>query len=256
MALFLCLPGLFGQLALKHNFENLETGAVIPTVGWSTGDATASVVIDAPQAAGNKVVRVSVINWNSAIALKFDLPAGANLSQFTTLRFKGFFQSGDVGWKDIRVQPYGATEPATHGTALQTPIGAFNRALPASSDWETINITLAGSASVTGTVWLGFGMHTSIQGTTPAVYFVDDVELIAPGVPSSINSVDESFAKVYSSSGVIVVNGRDNQNVQIYSMTGAKLFETASAGTTVTVSLPKGVYVVLVDKIPTKVIVK
>ncbi len=251
----LSFSGLFSQ-TLSHNFENRTIGDAIGNRGWSP--ATHSDVFADPLNAANKVMRFANSNWNAAPYLEFVLPAGKTLADYTSFKFKALFHQGDVGWKWIVVAASAAVPTGGHPERLSShasAIGEFNRASGASAVWEDITIPITGNASLSGTVYIAFGINNqAIQASVQTIWYADDVELV--GVATNTKRVFESESDIYSVSGSVFINGKENQSVKIFSITGSKLFENANAGSAIKVDLPKGIYVVVVNNAATKVVVK
>lgn len=239
---------------LLYDFENFNIGDQIHAIGW--GGMVAEIADD-PKASGNKVLKFTPNNYNSAPVLKFTLDEGKSLADYKTFRFKGFFAQGDVGWKDIYVVAY-ATQPTGQFQPSET-IGSINRALGASTVWEEITINIAGSSSITGEVYIAFGINcagTGDQGGTgvATIWYSDNVRLI--GETTNTSLIHETKSRIYTGAGFMSINDAIGSRIEVYSMTGAKMFEKASAGSSVNVSLPKGIYIVVVDGVSTKVVVK
>src|SRR5690606_16503460 len=112
IALVLATAGLTAQSVLFHDFEDATIGDEIGTIGWGTQEAE---IADDPLATGNNVLKVLPNNYNSAPYLAFTLGAGETIADYASLNFKGFFQQGDVGWKEIKV-----------GVSQDVPTGAFD----------------------------------------------------------------------------------------------------------------------------------
>jgi hypothetical protein len=159
---------------LVLDFEADAIGTVYGEMGWGADDITADVVDDpiAP-GTGNNVLRVSWINYNAAPVITLQIPGGKTLGDYTSFTFKGYFASGDVGYKDIRVYAYDAAPPGQqeYGDGY---LGTYNRALEAGTVWEDITLDISAStSSLTGTVYLAFGYNGD-----DSVWYADDVSLV------------------------------------------------------------------------------
>ena len=178
---FLLLGGVTVQ-AQKIDFEDKNIGDTYTHIGWSATDITAEVAAD-PLSAGNKVLKCTVHNYNAAPVLAVTLPAGKTLADYSTFKFKGYFAQGDVGWKDIVVEAYQTMPTGQFGNVAGNAIGKWNRAKGGSTAWEDISIGITGSASLTGTIYLAFGINCNgtgdIGGTgVPTIWYADDIELV------------------------------------------------------------------------------
>ncbi len=163
------------QPILFYDFENYTIGDLLPfKTGWNQANITVEVADD-PLNTGNNVMRITNTNWNAAPALMFTLKEGTTLADYTQFKFKGRFSTGDVGWKQIRVIAYTNVPAGPFDNANQqgVTIGSFNRARPASTEWEDITINIAGSNQLTGTIYLAFGFNNSAS-----TWFADNVELV------------------------------------------------------------------------------
>jgi len=159
---------------LLLNFESKTIGDELLSTGWSTDEVTA-VVADDIVNSGNKVMSVTSTNYNTAAVVSFDLPADTTLADYSTITYKAYYASGDVGYKVNKIFAYD-TAPATgvdYDEANSTAIGSFNRELDASTDWETISIDITNTSTLAGTVYLSIGSNNS-----GAVIYYDDITLV------------------------------------------------------------------------------
>jgi len=178
---FLLLGGVTVQ-AQKIDFEDKTIGDTYAHIGWSASDITAEVADD-PLATGNNVLKCTINNYNAAPVLEVTLPAGKTLADYGTFKFKGYFAQGDVGWKDIVVEAYQTMPTGQFGNVAGNAIGKWNRAKGGSTAWEDISIGITGSASLTGTIYLAFGINCNgtgdIGGTgVTTIWYADDIELV------------------------------------------------------------------------------
>lgn len=244
------------QTTLVVDFEDRTVGAVEPAIGWGGMEA---VIADDPLATGNNVLKFTPNNYNAAPAVEFTLAAGTKLSDYSKFSFQGYFAQGDVGWKDIIVYAYDETPtgPAFHGNTTGTQIGTWNRALGASTAWETIEIDLTAVPDFEGTVYIAFGINcegTKDEVTT--IWYADDVSLVGtttsiPEFGSDLPSVD-----IISKAGVIEIAGLQNNNIIVYNLNGTKVFEQAAVSGNLNIVLPSGLYMVQIDSKAIKALVK
>ncbi|WP_026474399.1 DUF6383 domain-containing protein [Alkaliflexus imshenetskii] len=96
----------------------------------------------------------------------------------------------------------------------------------------------------------------ALQNHVVATFHFDNIRVYYEGGATSSDLNKVAKVNAFSVTGGLVVNGAAGQNVSVYSLTGAKVFEVASAGSTVEVAVPVGVYVVAVGGATQKVVVK
>lgn len=167
--------------AQDYNFENYDLGHSFAKIGWSQDDLIATVAND-PVAAGNKVLKVEVKNYNAAPVLAFVIPAGKTLADYSTFKFKAYFAQGDVGWKDIIVEAY-QTLPTGRFNTPEPKIGSWNRAAGGSTAWEDITIDVTNARNYTDTIYIAFGIHCAGTGNiggsgVPTIWYADDIDFI------------------------------------------------------------------------------
>ncbi len=265
--LFILLLGsvaVSAQSSIVINFENKSIDDPITWTGWVVpADASSTVAAD-PLDASNKVLRFAPNNYNALPYLEFTLAAGKTLADYQKFTFKGYFAQGDVGWKDILVAAFSA--PPTSGFQDSNPnlIGKWARSAGGSTAWEDITVEFTQNLSIlsqrSGTIYILFGMSTAGTGDIggsglPTVWYADNVTLVGPGGTTSLPS-NRISSDIYVTNSYIVINNAEGKKLEVYSMTGAKMFEKASAGSKVDVNVPKGIYIVVVDGVSTKVAVK
>ena len=178
---FLLLGGVTVQAQLI-DFEDKTIGDHIAAIGW--GGMVAEIAVD-PLAAGNKVLKFTPNNYNSAPVLEVTLPAGTTLADYSTFKFKGYFAQGDVGWKDIIVEAYQTLPTGQAYSNAAAKIGSWNRAKSGSTAWEDITISITGSSSLTGTIYLAFGINCAGTGDIggsglTTIWYADDIQLVSP----------------------------------------------------------------------------
>ncbi|MGB8320649.1 MAG: hypothetical protein WCE54_21130, partial [Ignavibacteriaceae bacterium] len=179
---------------LLQDFESYNIGDSLAHISWSPYDIQTAVVDD-PVASGNKVLENVVHNYNAAPVLMFVLPQGKTLADYDSLTFKGYFQKGDVAYKEIAVQAY-QTMPTGHHFLDTDTLGLYNRAQGASTAWENISINITNTSALSDTIYIAFGINCSgtANGDT-TTWFADDVRLVPkPVTTTSILSWDfESY---------------------------------------------------------------
>jgi len=168
-------------VAQDYNFENFDLGHAFAKIGWSQSDVVATVAVD-PVAAGNKVLKNEINNYNGAPVLEFVIPEGKTLADYSTFNFKGYFAQGDVGWKDIMVEAY-QTMPTGQFNNAAARIGTWNRASGGSTAWEDITINVTNTLAYTGTVYIAFGINCAGTGSIggaglPTIWYADDILFI------------------------------------------------------------------------------
>ena len=204
---------------LSWNFESNNIGDSLAHIGWSPSDIQ-SVVANDPLASGNKVLKNIVHNYNAAPVLRYILPPGKTLANFSSFAFKGYFAQGDVGYKTIEVEAY---QSSPTGHAFKSPdadsIGSWNRAQMGSTAWENISIPIANSSSLHDTIYVAFGINCAGTGNVGAtgdttIWYADSVTL----VPKSIGPLNSIFASSRSSVdfGTDTVGTAKKDSVRIY----------------------------------------
>ncbi len=188
------------------DFESNNIGDSIAHIGWSPSDIQA-VVSDNPINSGNKVLKNVVHNYNAAPVLMFVLPQGKTLADYDTLTFKGYFEKGDVAYKDIIAQAY-KTMPTGHFLDTDT-LGLYNRAQGVSTAWENINLDISNSSNLSDTIYIAFGISASgeTNGDT-TTWYADDVTLKAkvinpPPPPADTGNVVTNGDFEDSNTGVV-----------------------------------------------------
>jgi len=176
---FLLLGGVTVQAQLI-DFEDKTIGDPIAAIGW--GEMVAEIAVD-PLAAGNKVLKFTPNNYNAAPVLEVTLPAGKTLADYSTFKFKGYFAQGDVGWKDIIVEAYQTLPTGQAYKNEAAKIGSWNRAKGGSTAWEDISISISGSSSLTGTIYLAFGINCAGTGDIggsglTTIWYADNIQLV------------------------------------------------------------------------------
>ncbi|MFO7445279.1 MAG: T9SS type A sorting domain-containing protein [Ignavibacteriaceae bacterium] len=164
---------------LSWDFESSTIGDTFNGIGWGAADVVAEVVDD-PVTSGNNVMKNTIGNYNAAPYLMFVLPDGATLADYTSFTFKAYFESGDVGEKDIRVEAHDAT-PTGQFNNDAALIGFWHRTAGVSTAWEDITVDITNTSAFSDTIYLVFGIHNSAS-----VWYADDVTLSAGSSPASL----------------------------------------------------------------------
>lgn len=159
-------------VSLTETFEDEALGFAFGKMAWNPAELTA-VVADDPLATGNHVLHVTQTNYNAAPVIVLQLPAGKTLADYSAFTFRGYFASGDVGWKHLRVYAYG-TAPTGSQAYDAGALGDYNREREAGTTWENITLDIsANTSTLAGTVYLAFGFNGD-----DAVWYADDVALV------------------------------------------------------------------------------
>jgi GH35 family endo-1,4-beta-xylanase len=193
IAFMLIIAGtLKAQSVLSWDFESNSIGDTLYTIGWSPADIQ-SVVADDPVASGNNVLKNTVHNYNAAPVLMFVLPAGKTLADYDTLTFKGYFEKGDVAYKDIIAQAY-QTKPTGHHFLDTDTLGLYNRAMGSSNAWENISLDISNASSFSDTVYIALGINCAgTSGTDTTTWYADDIQLVAKTQPQIIDILSYDF---------------------------------------------------------------
>lgn len=260
IALVLATAGLSAQSVLFHDFEDATIGDEVGAIGWN--DLMEAEIADDPLATGNNVLKFVPNDYNAAPYLEFTLEAGTTMADYNNFMFKGYFQQGDVGWKNNKVGvsqdiPTGAFDNDAYSGE---DLGTFNRATGASTAWETVEVDITNSLTFSGTVYIVFGMSTrgteSENGVGPVTtWFADDVELIAAN-PTSTPSLNQNKLSLYTKDNAVVINNCLGKSIAIYSISGTQVFSQKATSSSITAPLPRGLYIVEMDGVASKVIVK
>jgi hypothetical protein len=258
IAMVLCVGGLSAQVT--ENFEGMTVGTQINSLGWGSQEAT---IADDPISSGNNVVKMVPADYNSGPVVEFTLPAGATLANYNSFKFDAYFDQGDVGWKDVVVEAYSSAPTGGAYDDNGIIIGLWNRAEGGSTAWEAMDIPInqndTYAQTLSGTVYIVFGINCAGTGDiggalSETIWYADNVTL-SPDL-STTAKAPKAEAKISTDPGTINVAPQVGSNVEIYSLSGAKVFSQDNAGGTVSVNVAPGLYIVVVDNISTKVIVK
>ena len=110
--LFIAVGNVRAQIS--QDFQGYSIGDSLTGIGWSASDVQAKIADD-PISSGNNVLQNTIHNYNAAPVLRFVLPAGKTLADYSSFTFKGYFAQGDVGYKDIMVEAYQAMPTGQFG---------------------------------------------------------------------------------------------------------------------------------------------
>ena len=191
--MFLIAGTLWAQEStLLLDFESNSLGDPLSTVAWSPADIV-SVVDDDPLASGNNVLKNTVYNYNAAPVLTFVLPAGKTLADYDSLTFKGYFEKGDVAYKEIVAQAY-QTKPTGHFLDADT-LGLYNRAQGASVNWENISLDISNASAFSDTIYIALGINCAgtANGDT-TTWYADDLTLVEkPAVTGPMLGTEQDF---------------------------------------------------------------
>ena len=228
--IFMIVGTLEAQSLLSRDFESNNIGDTLFTVGWSAADIQ-SVVADDPVASGNNVLQNTVHNYNAAPVLMFVLPAGKTLADYDTLTFKGYFQKGDVAYKDIIAQAY-QTKPTGHHFLDTDTLGLYSRTSGVSTDWENINLNITNTSAFSDTIYIAFGINsTGTSGSDTTTWYADDVQLVAkvnyPPPPDTGNVVTNGGFED-SNTGVVDTTDIKGWLIQVATITPPPVFEIVS----------------------------
>ena len=175
--IFMISAMLKAQSVLSRDFENYNIGDSLAHISWSPSDIK-DLISEDPVNGGNKVLKNIVHNYNAAPVLMFVLPQGKTLADYDTLTFKGYFEKGDVAYKEIIAQAY-PTMPTGHFLDTDT-LGLYNRAQGVSTAWENINLNISNTSTFSDTVYIAFGISCSgTSGDDTTTWYADEVKLVA-----------------------------------------------------------------------------
>ena len=220
------------QSVLSWDFESNSIGDTLYTIGWSPADIQ-SVVADDPVASGNNVLKNTVHNYNAAPVLMFVLPDGKTLADYDTLTFKGYFQKGDVSYKDIIAQAY-QTKPIGHHFLDTDTLGLHSRAMGPSTDWENISLNISNASIFSDTVYIALGINCAgTSGTDTTTWYADDIQLVTkiitpPPPPPDTGNVVVNGGFEDSPVGIDTTGATKGWLFQVASVTPAPVFEIVS----------------------------
>ncbi len=98
--------------------------------------------------------------------------------------------------------------------------------------------------------------QVAFQPEHAGTFYFDNIQLIKATPTSARKPKAEDKSPVFNSVSGITITNCAHRQVSIYNINGAKIYAQKVASSTISVNVPKGLYIVMVDQIPTKVIVK
>ncbi|HVN48191.1 MAG TPA: FG-GAP-like repeat-containing protein [Bacteroidota bacterium] len=219
-------------------FSGSAIGTAITGIGWSASDANATVAAD-PVVSSNKVMKVKIGNYNAAPVLSFSIPAGRTLANYNKFIFKGYWAQGDVGYKSIVVEASQSspTGQAFNNTGGKVQIGSVSRSKGASTAWEYDTVVIANSSSLSGTVYLDFGINCAGKGALGTVttadsstqWYADSVTLI--GAPAPAQAIDTTLSHEAWQLSFLDANNDGYPDLLMPSFrNGLSLIDTGTAG--------------------------
>ncbi len=163
----------------EEDFEELELGRKFGTMGWGLEDGEAVVDID-PKDEANKVLKFAPSGYGNVPVIELTLPEGKTLADYSTFSFKGFFAEGDVSYKEIGVGVFSSQPSGPFDLDGDYIIGKENRSKTYSDSWEDIVIEITGSDSISGHIYVAFGMNQDKSGDDEkdTVWYADDVKFV------------------------------------------------------------------------------
>jgi hypothetical protein len=187
----------------------------------TAGVAAAEVPIVVSPA--NKALQNTIHNYNAGPVLKFVLPTGKTLANYSLFTFKGYWAQGDVGYKDIVVEAYQTMPTGQFAYVPANKIGSWNRAKLGSAGWENDSVSILNSSSLHDTIYVAFGINCAgtgdVGGTgVTTIWYADNVTLVdttaKPNVRLSVdfesNSIGDPIAHIgWSPSDIQSVVVRD-----------------------------------------------
>ena len=168
---------------LSWDFESNNINDTFSHIGWGATDCQATVADDLVTS-GNKVLKVEINNYNAAPVLKYVLPAGKTLADYSSFTFKGNFAQGDVGYKTIVVEAYQTMPTAQFGNNTSVQIGSWARSKMGSTSWEDITVDIPNSSTFKDTIYIAFGINCAGTGDvggagSKTIWYADDITLVA-----------------------------------------------------------------------------
>lgn len=87
-------------------------------------------------------------------------------------------------------------------------------------------------------------------------FYFDDITLTNADLTSTREIENKNESQIFTSENQITIGNCVGQSVAIYSINGMKVFDQKATLSSITTTVPTGLYIVVVDNIPTKVLVK
>ncbi|HKL78852.1 MAG TPA: Ig-like domain-containing protein, partial [Mobilitalea sp.] len=163
-----------------EDFELLEIGKTLSWLGYGGDEGIATVIVD-PNNPLNKLLEVKPIeNYGRAPIIDITLPEGKTLADYSHIKYKALWKSGDIGWKDILVEADTELTGVFNDNADRL-IASYNRAAGATTTLEEklLELSLDKKGSLTGTIQISIGISCeSSKDGIDTVYYLDDIELV------------------------------------------------------------------------------
>ncbi|GAO31616.1 DUF6383 domain-containing protein [Geofilum rubicundum] len=127
---------------------------------------------------------------------------------------------------------------------------------------ETLAARMVTVGYNTGAILANGGRNMTQEGLTilrNAMYVLAGKEVpaeLAEYATTTSIGFEPRILDIYTSNGSVVINDCEGKNVEVYSISGTKVFGQAATSSVVTVPVPSGIYIVVVDNAASKVIVK
>ncbi|MCA1745335.1 MAG: DUF6383 domain-containing protein, partial [Bacteroidales bacterium] len=137
---------------------------------------------------------------------------------------------------------------------LDNPIDAENTKHEAYKNMDAETWTLL-EYDLSGLTDYGY-KQVAFQPEHAGTFYFDNVQLLYATETSDKEFKAVIESPVFTSGNGITVTNCAQREVAIYNINGSKVFEQTASSPSVTVNVVKGLYIVMVDQIPTKVIVK
>jgi hypothetical protein len=207
--------------AVNNGFMSDYTSAYNFTTAGSAAAAVPIVVSPA-----NKALQNTIHNYNAGPVLKFVLPPGKTLANYSLFTFKGDWAQGDVGYKDIVVEAYQTMPTGQFANSTTNRIGVWNRAKLGSNGWENDTVSVINSSSMSGTIYVAFGINCAGTGDVggtglTTIWYADNVTLIdTTSKPNTRVSVDFESNSIGDPIAHIGWSPSDIQSVVVRDPTG------------------------------------
>ena len=166
------------EIPASENFEKMEAGTKLKWLGYG-GDGEATVIVD-PSNPFNKLLEVKPsANYDRASIINITLPEGKTLGDYSKIKYKVMWKSGDVGYKDVLVE----ADTILSGTFSKTPdrvIASYNRRAGATMALAEETINLNGKKSgLSGDIQISIGINCKAsEGEAPTIYYLDDIVFV------------------------------------------------------------------------------
>lgn len=160
-----------------EDFELMEAGTTLTWIGYGGAD-TATVIVD-PDNPANKLLEVKPVNYDGAPVIEIALPEGKTLSDYSQIKYKALWKSGDVGWKNIIVEA-DTLLTGQFGKDAERQIATYYRDAGPTTVLEEKVLDLNGNkGSLSGTIQMAIGISCAgSKDGADSVYYLDDIELV------------------------------------------------------------------------------